>query len=115
LPPASRERAQRAAEDRILDQLLPAAQEPADSEQVERRRRTREKLRAQLQAGGLEGHTIEVELAERAVPLHVLSTTGLDQMGPEFERFLETDHAAADPSATYFGARSPGDAHPAGN
>jgi ATP-dependent HslUV protease ATP-binding subunit HslU len=84
-----RERAQRAAEDRILDQLLPAAQEPADSEQVERRRRTREKLRAQLQAGGLEGHTIEVELAERAVPLHVLSTTGLDQMGPEFERFLE--------------------------
>jgi len=84
-----RERAQRAAEDRILDQLLPATQELGDSEQAERRRRTREKLRAQLHAGGLEGHTVELELAERAVPLHVLSTTGLDQMGPEFERFLE--------------------------
>ena len=85
-----RERAIRSAEDRILDQLLPGSRgDQPDPEQVERRQRTREKLRAQLHAGGLEDRTVEVELQERALPGHVMSTTGLDQMGPEFEQFME--------------------------
>ena len=85
-----RERATRGAEDRILDQLLPssdgAGQEP---EQIERHRRTREKLRSQLRAGGLAERSIEVAVEERAVPPHVMANTGLDQMGPEFEQLLE--------------------------
>jgi len=85
-----RERAARLAEDRILDQLLPLGRsEAADPEQVERRQRTREKIRAQMRSGGLEDRTVEIELEERAVPLHVMSTTGLDQMGPEFEKLME--------------------------
>ncbi|MBP9026262.1 MAG: ATP-dependent protease ATPase subunit HslU [Phycisphaerae bacterium] len=85
-----RERAARLAEDRILDQLLPLGRsESADPEQVERRQRTREKIRAQMRSGGLEDRTVEIELEERAVPLHVMSTTGLDQMGPEFEKLME--------------------------
>jgi ATP-dependent HslUV protease ATP-binding subunit HslU len=85
------ERAARAAEDRILDQLLPgaAAYDETDDEQAERRRRTREKLRAQLRAGGLTERTIEVAVDERSVPAHVMANMGLDQMGPEFEQFLE--------------------------
>jgi ATP-dependent HslUV protease ATP-binding subunit HslU len=85
------ERAVRAAEDRILDQLLPGAEhhDTGDEDQGERRRRTREKLRAQLKAGGLAERSVDVSVDERSVPTHVMSHMGLDQMGPEFEQFLE--------------------------
>ena len=85
------ERAVRAAEDRILDQLLPGAEhhDAGDEDQGERRRRTREKLRAQLKAGGLAERSVDVSVDERSVPTHVMSHMGLDQMGPEFEQFLE--------------------------
>jgi ATP-dependent HslUV protease ATP-binding subunit HslU len=85
------ERAARIAEDRILDQLLPPAEhvDPTDEGQLERQQRTREKLRGQLRAGGLSERTIEVTLDERSVPNHVMTNMGLDQMGPEFEQFVE--------------------------
>jgi ATP-dependent HslUV protease ATP-binding subunit HslU len=86
-----RAQALRNAQERILDQLLPGGltTEPPDSEQAQRRARTREKLRQQLEAGGLKEHLIEVTIEERAVPRHVMATMGLDQMGPEFEQFME--------------------------
>lgn len=86
-----RERAEKLAEDHILDQLLPASDryDPLDSEQADRRQRTREKLRSQLKAGGLMERTIEVSISEKAVSSHVMSNMGLDQMGPEFEQFME--------------------------
>ncbi len=86
-----RERAEKLAEDHILDQLLPTSDhvDPLDREQTDRRQRTRQKLRSQLRAGGLMERTIEVTISERAVPGHVMSTMGLDQMGPEFEHFME--------------------------
>ncbi|MGD8452425.1 MAG: ATP-dependent protease ATPase subunit HslU [Phycisphaerae bacterium] len=85
-----RERATRAAEDRILDQLLPlGSHDPADAEQAERRQRTREKLRSQLKAGGLQEHSVDVSVEERSIPPHVMNTMGLDQMGPDFEQLME--------------------------
>ena len=86
-----RERAIRAAEDHVLDQLLPGTDAPEGSgdELAERRQRTREKLRSQLRAGGLVERSVDVNVEERAVPMHVLSTMGLDQMGPDFEQFME--------------------------
>ena len=86
-----RGQAARRAEDRILEQLLPGGEshERADADQNERRRRTRDKLRAQLRAGGLAEREVEVTSDERGVPVHVMSTMGLDQMGPEFEQFME--------------------------
>ena len=86
-----REQAAQIAEDRILDQLLPGADagEASDPEQLERRHRTRAKLRSQLKAGGLAEREVEVVLDERGVPVHVMNTMGLDQMGPEFEQFME--------------------------
>lgn len=84
------QRAREAAEERVLDQILPGAEaSAADGELAERRQRTREKLRAQLRAGGLSEHSVEVSMDERTVPAHVMSTMGLDQMGPEFETFME--------------------------
>ncbi len=84
-------RAARIAEDRVLDQLLPGTDthEALDEERAERRRRTREKLRSQLGAGGLAERSVEVTLEERAVPMHVMANMGLDQMGPEFEQLME--------------------------
>ncbi len=86
-----RERAARLAEDRVIDQLLPGNStfDSDDQEQAERRRRTREKLRTQLHAGGLAERTVEVSVDERSVPTHVMSNMGLDQMGPDFEQLLE--------------------------
>jgi ATP-dependent HslUV protease ATP-binding subunit HslU len=86
-----RQRAEGAAQDRIIDQLLPYAdaEEPAETELAERRHRTRDKLRTQLQAGGFAERLIEVNVEERAVPVHVMSNIGLDQMGPEFEKLME--------------------------
>lgn len=86
-----RERARQLAEDRIIDRLLPTEdlRSTHDPESEDRRRRTREKLRSQLQAGGLAERTIEVSVEDRALPSHMLSTMGLDQMGPEFEQLME--------------------------
>ncbi len=87
---AVRTRAVAAAEDRILDQLLPGGEAAGpDEDDAERRQRTREKLRGQLRAGGLADRTVEVSVQERSVPVHVMSNMGLDQMGPEFEQMME--------------------------
>ncbi len=85
-----REQASIAAEDRVIDQLLPGdAIDQTNEESVERRRRTREKLRSQLRAGGFAERTVEISVEERSVTPHVLTNMGLDQMGPEFEQFME--------------------------
>jgi len=86
-----RAQARKLAEDRVLDQFLPGSDEGELDrvEHTERRQRTREKLRSQLQAGGLGERTVEVRIDEASVPPHVMSTMGLDQMGPEFQQMLE--------------------------
>ena len=65
------EKAREAAEDRILDILLPLSNETPGSsnnpvnipgEVEEKRQRTREKFRQQLQSGALDDRLIEVEL-----------------------------------------------------
>ncbi|MGE0479799.1 MAG: ATP-dependent protease ATPase subunit HslU [Phycisphaerae bacterium] len=94
LAEAVEERARQLAEERVLDEILPGGSDAAsvadpEDEHAERRRRTREKLRSQLRAGGLGEHTVEVAIDERTVPEHVMSRMGLDQMGPEFETLFE--------------------------
>jgi len=82
-----RERAAQVAEDRILDKLLPGSGEDGDDE--ERRQRTREKLRAQLRAGGLGDRTIEVTTEDTNGPTRMLTVLGLEQVGPEIEQMFE--------------------------
>src|ERR671928_1097986 len=54
------ERAERNAEERLLDLLMPPQTEPSDSAD-----RTREKLRERLRAGKLDDRTVEIEVKER--------------------------------------------------
>jgi ATP-dependent HslUV protease ATP-binding subunit HslU len=82
------ERAEQAAEERLLDLLLPAAPtspegagSPADVQRREQEQRTREKLRGQLRDGKLDQRPVEVEVRERAMPsLEIVSSQGVEEM-----------------------------------
>jgi ATP-dependent HslUV protease ATP-binding subunit HslU len=86
------ERAEHAAEERVLDLLLPASPPPppesanSTSPQIEGPRRdqmdrTREKLRAQLRDGKLDQRLVEVEVRERSTPaFEIVSSQGVEEM-----------------------------------
>ncbi|HSZ20188.1 MAG TPA: ATP-dependent protease ATPase subunit HslU [Candidatus Acidoferrum sp.] len=86
------ERAEHAAEERVLDLLLPASppmppEAPNSSApQIEAPRRdqmdrTREKLRAQLRDGKLDQRLVEVEVRERSTPaFEIVSSQGVEEM-----------------------------------
>src|SRR3984957_15344324 len=87
------ERAEHAAEERVLDLLLPSSPPPPsmDSPSVPAPRieapkpdqmdRTREKLRAQLRDGKLDQRLVEVEVRERATPaFEIISSQGVEEM-----------------------------------
>jgi ATP-dependent HslUV protease ATP-binding subunit HslU len=90
------ERAEHAAEERVLDLLLPATPAPStessdstsssSAPQIEAPKRdqmdrTREKLRAQLRDGKLDQRLVEVEVRERSTPaFEIVSSQGVEEM-----------------------------------
>src|SRR6201986_1784746 len=81
------ERAEQAAEERLLDLLLPASPVPADagpasqSQRREQVQRTREKLRVQLREGKLDQRMVEVEVRERSMPsFEIITNQGVEEM-----------------------------------
>ncbi len=101
---AVEEKARKAAEERLLDLLLPAnkntLQESEEGEDnyspavagdtAERRKRSRDKMREKLLAGQLENRTVELNVEDRAVPMvEILSNAGVEQMGVEFQNMFE--------------------------
>jgi len=82
------ERAEQAAEERLLDLLLPSTPPPpdaanpaAEAQQREQASRTREKLRAQLREGKLDQRMVEVEVRERSVPaFEIITNQGVEEM-----------------------------------
>jgi ATP-dependent HslUV protease ATP-binding subunit HslU len=77
--------------DRLLDLLLPKSNvwDPEKPEENERRERTREKMRARLEAGELEERMVEVTVEQRAVPVQVFSNLGMEQMDVDFQNMFE--------------------------
>jgi len=69
------ERAEKNAEERLLDLLMPTATEPAES--VER---TREKLRERLVAGKIDDRLVEIDVKERGPSFEVTTNTGVEEM-----------------------------------
>jgi ATP-dependent HslUV protease ATP-binding subunit HslU len=69
------DRAERNAEERLLDLLMPAQAE--ESESVER---TREKLRERLRAGKLDDRMVEIDVRERGPSFEVTTATGIEEM-----------------------------------
>src|SRR5580692_3571604 len=86
------ERAEHAAEERVLDLLLPASPPPpdppnssapplAEAPRRDAMDRTREKLRAQLRDGKLDQRLVEVEVRERSTPaFEIVSSQGVEEM-----------------------------------
>jgi ATP-dependent HslUV protease ATP-binding subunit HslU len=85
-----RSRAERNAEEQLLDLLLPrrVVPEGAEATDVAALRGTREKLREQLRAGQLEGRSVEVEIRERGAPLQILSSRGVEEMDVSLKDML---------------------------
>jgi ATP-dependent HslUV protease ATP-binding subunit HslU len=70
------ERAERNAEERLLDLLMPPSQpEPAESME-----RTREKLREKLRSGKLDDRMVEVDVKERGPTFEVSTQGGMEEM-----------------------------------
>ncbi len=70
------ERAERNAEERLLDLLMP----PSQPEQTESVERTREKLREKLRSGKLDDRMVEVDVKERGPTFEVSTQSGMEEM-----------------------------------
>src|SRR5437868_702180 len=77
--------------DRLLDLLLPssASWETESPEEKERHQRTREKLRARLEAGELEERNVELNIEQKQVPVQLLTNLGMEQVEMEFQSMFE--------------------------
>jgi ATP-dependent HslUV protease ATP-binding subunit HslU len=86
--------------DRLLDLLVPTPKnwesDENNPEEVERRQRTRDKMKAKLEAGELEEKTVELSVEQRAVPVQIFSNMGMESMDVDLEHVRE-DHAARQP------------------
>src|SRR6202161_2672687 len=69
------ERAERNAEERLLDLLMPRPPQQAESAD-----RTREKLREKLRAGKLDDRMVEIDVKERGPSFEISTNTGLEDM-----------------------------------
>jgi ATP-dependent HslUV protease ATP-binding subunit HslU len=90
------DRAEQAAEERVLDLLLPppppAAAGAAEGDlaaQREQTQRTRDKLRAQLREGKLDQRMVDLEVRERAMPsFEIISNQGIEEMDVNLKDML---------------------------
>lgn len=90
--------AERLAEERLLDLLLPPLPEkpkdrdssPAHREAREKREKTREKLRARLLAGKLDGRMVDIELPRDRFPMIEIFSPigGMEEMGVNIQEML---------------------------
>ncbi len=77
--------------DRLLDLLLPKSNtwDPEDAEANDRRQRTRDKMKARLEAGELEDKVIELTVDTKTTPVQVFSNMGMEQMDVDFQSMFE--------------------------
>ena len=87
-------RAKQAAEERLLDLLMPPEHAPADSnadeehvpDPAERRSSTRETLRRMLRSGKLDQRSVELETVAKQFPsLEIFSSSGIEEMDINFK------------------------------
>ena len=90
------DRAEQAAEERVLDLLLPPSPPPAPNtseadaaQQREQTQRTREKLRAQLREGKLDQRMVDLEVRERQMPsFEIIANQGVEEMDVNLKDML---------------------------
>jgi ATP-dependent HslUV protease ATP-binding subunit HslU len=77
------DRAETAAEERLLDLLMPPQQEPSES--VER---TREKLRERLREGKLDERVVELDVKDKPQTFEITTNAGIEEMGINLKDML---------------------------
>src|SRR5580704_15510099 len=77
--------------ERLLDLLLPKSNvwDPENHEENDRRQRTRDKMKARLEAGELEERPVELNVEQKAVPVQLFSNLGMEQMDVDFQSMFE--------------------------
>ena len=77
--------------ERLLDLLVPKSNtwDPENHEENDRRQRTREKMKARLEAGELEDRQVELNVEQKAVPVQIFSNLGMEQMDVDFQSMFE--------------------------
>ena len=75
-----RERAMDAAEDRVLDALLPPARNFGEDQQVSGESSTRQLFRKKLREGELDDKEIEVELKSAPMGVEIMAPPGMEEM-----------------------------------
>ena len=88
-----KDRAERAAEERVLDIMLRAARGGADSETEAKEsgdNATREKLRAMLRDGKLDEREIEVEVSLPVVGVEIMAPPGMEEMTNQLQGLFQS-------------------------
>jgi ATP-dependent HslUV protease ATP-binding subunit HslU len=77
--------------ERLLDLLLPqsGSWDPENTEENERRQRTRSKMKSRLEAGEMEERPVELTVDQKAVPVQIFSNLGMEQMDVDFQNMFE--------------------------
>src|SRR5262245_47620609 len=77
--------------DRLLDLLVPQSTgwEPDNPEENDRHQRTRDKMKARLEAGELEDSPVELNVEQKAVPVQIFSNMGMEQMDVDLQNMFE--------------------------
>ena len=88
-----RHRAEDAAEERVLDALLPPASPSvgftADSEPAERDSDTRQKFRKMLREGQLDNREIEIEVQAMPVGVEIMAPPGMEEMTSQLQGMFQ--------------------------
>lgn len=87
------ERAKERVVDRLLDLLLPhsSAWDEDNAEENDRHQRTRDKMKARLEAGDFEDRKVELNIEQRVAPVQILGAAGigLEQMENDLQGMFE--------------------------
>lgn len=81
-------RAEDAAEERVLDVLLPSAR-GVDNEPDHKESSTRQTFRKQLREGALDNHEIEIELAASPIGVEIMAPPGMEEMTSQLQSMFQ--------------------------
>lgn len=84
-----KERAEAAAEERILDALVPAAKHDSSTADSEDIAATRELFRKKLHNGELDDKDIEIEVSYAAVGVEIMAPPGMEEMSSQLQNIFQ--------------------------
>ena len=71
------------------DEQTPEEEQSEQTEQAERRQRTRDKMKAKLEAGELEDRNVELSVEQKTTPVQVFSNMGMENMDVDLQNMFE--------------------------